>query len=416
MTFSKEYLQHLILKTDSVCRDLRMQALNQFLASGFPTTQHEDWKYTDVSVIANNNFEMHEKSTVNIHAIIEKYFTFAAHRLVFVNGCYFETSFSDQLEKNIIISHVAKHQDKICDLILKSNSTGFAALNDALFQDGAYIDIPENINLKIPIHILYIQTENKIAQMNHFKNFISIGANGTVTIYEDYVGVENSTYFNNIAAHIISKPKSILNYYRLQRESKQAFHIAKIDIYPLCDSIVNTYHIQVGAKLGRHDLNYCFNEKSASGNLLGLYYGSQNQHLDFHTCVDHAAEHNTSHQNYRGIMFEYARGVFNGKIIVRKTAQKTSAHLKNRNLLLSEHAEIDTKPELMIDADDVQCSHGATVGCLDEQALFYLKSRGISEEKARKILIQSFAGEILDQLLHPEIQSYIRSAVMQYDY
>lgn len=414
MIFSKEYLQNIILETDPASHAFRTQALNQFLASGFPTSKQEEWKYTDVSELTKINFELNNKLDINIDAekIKTELFTFDAYRIVFINGCYSELLSS---KDNSIISTVNKNIDVIVQLLTQSENTGFPALNNALFQDGAYINIPDKTILNKPIHIVHIQTQNNVNQMNYLKHFIVAGEQSEASIIEDYIGLEANQYFNSIASDIMAKQNSIINHYRLQRDSKQAFHIAKTAIFPEKNAVVNTYHIALGSKLMRHDLNYCFNHAGASGNLIGLYYGHQNQHLDFHTRVDHIAEQCDSRQNYKGVMSDNARGVFNGKIIVHKNAQKTNAHLDNRNLLLSEKAEIDTKPELEIDADDVQCSHGATVGCLDEQALFYLQSRGISADKAKKILIQAFISEILDLLPNEQIQSYIRSAVMQYE-
>ncbi len=414
MIFSKEYLQNIILKTDPASHAFRTHALNQFLASGFPTSKQEEWKYTDVSELTKINFELNNKLDINIDAVKIKtdLFTFDAYRIVFIDGQYCEILSS---KNNNIISIISKNADNIAQLLKQSDNTGFSALNNALFQDGAYINIPDKTILNKPIHIVHIQTQNNVNQMNYLKHFIVAGEQSEASIIEDYIGLEGNQYFNSIASDIVAKQNSTLNHYRLQRDSKQAFHIAKTNIFPEKNAVVNTYHIALGSKLMRHDLNYCFNHAGASGNLIGLYYGHQNQHLDFHTRVDHIAEQCDSRQNYKGVMSDNARGVFNGKIIVHKNAQKTNAHLDNRNLLLSEKAEIDTKPELEIDADDVQCSHGATVGCLDEQALFYLQSRGISADKAKKILIQAFISEILDLLPNEQIQSYIRSVVMQYE-
>jgi len=419
--WEKENLNRLVQTAGHDLLPWKTAQLDYFIQHGFPTVHQEDWKYTDVTALTRQSFRMNEKLTVDVDKLQNHFFTFDAYRLVFVNGYFSDTlsSFgSDQNCIRITLFNQAR-SDFLLSRLKKSAVTpnsSFSALNNALFQDGVLIDVAEKAALSKPIHIVHLQSQHPSSQMSHVKYFIALSPHSQATVIEDYIGFDQAVYFNNVSTDVDVQSNAILHHYRLQRESHRAFHIAHTNIYLAQNSVVNTYHVATGSALMRHHLHYHFQEKNAAGHLFGLYHGKEKQHLDMHTRIDHFASHGKSHQNYKGVMSEQSRAVFNGKIIVHPNAKKTNAHLDNRNLLLSPTAEIDTKPELEIYTDDVQCSHGATVGCLEEDALFYLQSRGIAIEKARQMLIQSFVNEVLEAIPDENMQSYIRSAVTQHGY
>ena len=274
---------------------------------------------------------------------------------------------------------------------------------------GIFIYIPKNIILKKPIHFSY-QTLGQTALMSHPRHLILLEENSQCTVVEEYAG-DGSDYFNNIVTQIIVQSNAAMTHFKLQNESLSAQHIANTLFNQSADSTVSSYVVSMGAKLSRDNLSFNFEGQGASTHLYGLYLPLGNQHIDHHTLVDHLMPNCFSQQDYKGIIAEKGRAVFNGKVIVHPDAQKTAAYQNNKNLLLSQHAEIDTKPELEIYADDVKCNHGATVGQLDEKALFYLRSRGISEVEARRILIKAFAEELFSTISQPEIAQYIHCQV-----
>lgn len=388
--------------------------LHAFIDQGFPTRQHENWKYTNVSGIAEQTFSLSTPLSVleDIHSLMIP----NTHTIVFVNGHYApQLSKTEDVPSGLVISTVKTAlMNKSLTLlkVLKEYQTPFSLLNSALMTDGLFLSVPAGVSVKRPIHLLYINTSSERASMNHPRHVIDVGENSHVTLFEDYYGDTDVPYFNNVVTQVDVAEQASVQYYKLQRESKDAFHIANTVITQHKSSTVSSYNLSVGACLGRDDLNIDLKESGASCQLLGLYYLNDQRHIDQHGRIDHRVPQCSSQQNYKGIVDGKSRAVFNGKVMVHAGAQQTSAHQSNKNLLLSKTAEINTKPELEIYADDVQCTHGATVGQLDEKALFYLRSRGIDDATAHHLLTCAFANEILDQLPASDIATALTTCVV----
>ena len=280
----------------------------------------------------------------------------------------------------------------------------FTALNTAFVEDGAFVYLPKDAVVKEPIHLLFLSTASKDPAVCHPRNLIVAGSSAQATVIESYAGLEGGVYFTNAVTEIVTGEQSRIDHTRLQRESERAFHVATMEVSQHRDSAFASRSISIGAKLVRNDLNVLLNGEGCDCTLDGLYLAGGEQHVDNHTTIDHAKPHCSSRELYKGILDGKSTGVFNGKIIVRKDAQKTDARQTNNNLLLSEESLINTKPQLEILADDVKCTHGATIGQLDEEALFYLRTRGIGDAAARSLLTYAFASEIIGRIRIQPIQ------------
>jgi len=394
--------------------DWQRAQLHDFISQGFPTRKHERWKYTNVSAIAKQSFALPQNTSSK--ADINSLKLEGAHTIVFINGCYAaDLSTLNGLPKEVTIldikTAIVEERMNHALQIPTQYNTAFSSLNAGLMTDGLFLSIPKNIHIEQPIHLIYLQTDERVL-MNHPRHFIDVHENSEVILFEEYVGQTNTPYFNNIVTQINASQNARVKHFKLQNESQQAFHIANTIISQQRDSIVSTMNIATGGLLSRDDLNYALNESGAQCRLLGLYYLDGERHIDNHSRVDHSVPQCSSEQNYKGIVDGKSRAVFNGRVIVHEGALKTKALQSNQNLLLSRTAEIDTKPELEIYTDDVQCSHGATVGRLDEQALFYLRSRGIDSDMAHHLLTCAFASGILDQIQQPVIAAKFNKHVV----
>lgn len=398
----------------------RREALDRFSGSGFPTIALEDWKYTNVGPIGKRVFRSappsansaNSASGVNAREVeaVDEIVAADRHLLVFINGRYTPAlSHLASLPQGATVKSLAAALGDRSDFLETllgddsraddngSDENGFTALNAAMWTDGAYIDLGPGIVLEKPIHLLFIGTEADLAI--HPRNIIHASAGAGVTIVENYAGSSGDpAYFTNAATRIVADSRAVVNHYKVQQESGRAFHIASIAAQQAQDSRFTSYSFALGALLSRCDIATRFNAEGCHATLNGLYMANGRRHVDHHTSIDHAQPRGTSRELYKGVLDGAARAVFNGKVIVRPNAQKTDASQSNRNLLLSDNAEIDTKPQLEIYADDVKCSHGATVGQLDENQLFYLRSRGLQETVARNLLTYAFAEEIIGQV------------------
>lgn len=388
--------------------------LQDFITQGFPNPQHESWKYTNVSTISKQAFLLADN--VFTEANVGHLKLADAHVIVFVNGCYSTSvSYLNKLpaQVNVLDLKTALSKKNINEMLKIPDQyrTPFSSLNSALITDGLYLSIPKNICVKHPIHLIHVQTDDRVL-MNHPRHLLQVGNNSEVVIFEEYVGQTNAPYFNNIVTQIEAGRNSRIQHFKLQNEAKQAFHISNTIIRQKKDSFVSTTNIETGGCLSRDDLNYELNEEGSQCRLLGLYYLDNERHIDNHSRIDHKVPYCSSEQNYKGVIDGKSRAVFDSRVIVHEGALQTKAHQSNRNLLLSKTAEIDTRPELEIYADDVQCSHGATVGRLDEHALFYLRSRGIDYNMAYHVLTCAFTNEILDQIRHPVIAAKLNQHVV----
>lgn len=398
--------------------DWRRAQLDAFIQHGFPTRHHEAWKYTNLSKLSETSFKL-QAEKINPAALNCAEFTLShAYRIVFVNGIFVEElSALDDLPTKIQIRNIQESmlQDSRVQSLNSSNNTVFTLFNAAFNSDGIYLKIPKNLILTKPIHLLHLSVANAnvndLATLQPIRHVIEAGEHSEVTIFEDYQGLENASYFNNVVTHLIADANAKIKHYKLQQESAKAFHIANTTVMQNKNSSVNSWNFSLGAQISRDDLNMRLLQSSADCVLHGFYHGKDQQIIDHHTRIDHHSAHCNSAQNYKGIADEKSQCIFNGKVIVHPHAQHTFAQQSNKNLLLTKTAEIDTKPELEIYADDVKCTHGATVGALDPRALFYLQSRGIDITAAKKLLLQGFVGEILDTILNADIKQYIATRV-----
>jgi len=410
---------------------LREAALRRFSSSGFPTLRDEEWKYTNVAPLANGHFTLEPPAgTAAIELAagrIDALALPAAQLLVFVDGRYAPAlSRLSDLPAGVILGSLASvlagppgflqaRLQAVLDLPINSDASGFAALNFAYMADGAYIHLAAGTTLETPIHLLFIASTPELA--THTRNLVVAEHDSRASIVEHHVALDEQRYFSNVVTDIVLGRAASVAHYKVQDESRKAFHIAAINAELVRETQLHSASFALGGALARTDINVTLNAQGAECTLDGLYMADGRQHVDHHTRIDHARPRGTSRQLYKGVLGGAARGVFNGKVFVRPDAQHSDAAQTNRNLLLSEHAEMDTKPQLEIWADDVKCSHGATVGQLDADQIFYLRSRGMDDAAARALLTYAFANEMVERVsllpLRERLDSLLRERLPQ---
>jgi Fe-S cluster assembly protein SufD len=385
---------------------LRKRAAQRFQELGWPTRRLEAWKYTDVSVLARSSFE---RATSQLpwlkQEAIQPFVYDGCHQLVFVNGHWApELSRVETLPKGCILSRLAEalleHQDLVEPHLGKVASfehQAFAALNTAYLEDGAFIYLSPGTVIEKPIHLLFVSTAKDHATVSYPRTLVVAQANSQATIIESYVGLEGS-YFTCPVTEIAVDENATIDHYKIQREHRKAFHLATMQVQLGRNSRFSSLSVALGGALARTDLNASLEAEGADCTLNGLYLVKDDQRVDHHINVDHRKPHGTSHQLFKGLLDGKSRAIFSGKVYVHPNAQKTDAQQSNRNLLLSDDALVHTNPQLEIFADDVKCSHGATVGQLDKEAIFYLRSRGLDEVAARRLLTYGFASDVLEQI------------------
>ncbi|OOO03051.1 MAG: FeS cluster assembly protein SufD [Chromatiales bacterium USCg_Taylor] len=382
----------------------RRRALTHFGRIGFPTPKEEEWKYTSVAPIESRSFRLagHPRNGLDV-AELDRLRLIEAHELVFVNG-YYSAQLSRLASLPAAVS-VAPLSEALPDSLqehmerqAEQPGNGFAALNAALLSDGVHIRVGSGVTLKTTLHLLFISTAPDGPTASFPRVFIEAGANSRVLIIEHYAGLTPEEYFTDALTEINVGPGATVEHYKWQMEGARGYHIGQMLVHQQRESRVTSYSVSLGAALARDDIAVSLAGEGAGASLNGLYMAKGRQHVDHHTSIDHQQPHTTSAEYYKGVLAGHARGVFDGKVVVREGAQKADAELTNKNLLLSEHAEMDTKPELQIYADDVKCSHGATVGQLDEDALFYLRSRGIEYSQATALLTYAFADDVVARI------------------
>ena len=403
--------------------DRRRSALLQFEKTGFPSSRQENWKYTDVRPIAKKIFSNINEQTlaigteeINAVRLQEP----DCIELVFINGIFSEKysrihdlpeglnieNISDALikDKNLVAKHLTHYADY--------NVSPFTALNTAFVQHGTYINISANSVIDKPINVLYLSKSTASPFATHPRNLIIMDENSQATFIESYIGLDKADYFTNSVTEVSLSANTILKHYKVQQESLDAYHIGNLNVMHENNSQFESHSISIGGSLVRNDIHCQLAAEGASITMNGLYMTDGKQHVDNHTRIDHLKPHTYSTENYRGVLNGKSRAVFNGKVIVNPYAQKIEAHQNNANLLLSNDAEIDTKPELEIYADDVKCSHGATVGQLDKDMLFYLQSRAIDEDTARSLLTYAFADEVISKISLAPIRNRLENLVI----
>ncbi len=407
--------------------EIRKSALNVFTERGFPTTKEENWKYTNVNSIAKGMFTYaSNKLVTKIDAeIIESFFPEGKdhHRIVFVNGHLSkEHSKLQNLPKEVVVRNlieatkthggiIQQHLSRYVDY--RNNS--FAAMNTAFLNDGVFMYIPKNIEVKGPIYCLFISTQFENDQLAaHLRNLIIVEEDAKVKVSFVYRSVYDHKNLTNAVTEIVVKERANFEAVKIQQESDSAFHVENLRVHQHESSIVNVFSLALGSILARNDMSIILDGKEADCNLNGLYITTDNQVIDHHTFMHHIHPNCPSHELFKGILHGNSRAVFNGKVYVEPEAQKTDSKQTNRNLLLSDTATVDTKPELEIFADDVKCTHGAAVGGLNPTYAFYLKSRGISEENTRAMLTVGFAAEVTGKIVDQELRHYVDVLVVEH--
>jgi Fe-S cluster assembly protein SufD len=389
--------------------EIRDAAIARFAELGFPSNRDEEWRYTNVKPIATIPFE---RARYDIEGLAPDAVGRASLGLletsqaVFVNGYYSaELSSLRGVSQDVKVGGLAAALNENAEWIeshlaryASYRDHAFVALNTALMQDGASVYVPPGRIVQEPIHLLFISTGGKKASVSYPRNLIIIGKGSQVTIVENYAGLEKGNYFTNAVTEIVVGENAVLDHYKLQRESDKAFHVATLQVCLGRSSNVSSHSISLGGALVRNDVNVVLDGEGGECTLNGFYMVSGEQHVDNHTRIDHVKPHGTSRQLYKGVLDGRSRGVFNGKIYVHKGAEKTDARQTNNNLLLSLDALIDTKPQLEIYNNDVKCTHGSTIGQLDQDAIFYLRSRGIGVESARRLLTYAFASDVIGRI------------------
>lgn len=388
---------------------LRRRAIESFAELGFPSTHDEEWKYTNVAPLVSVPFApARVKLTEEIRRRIERLplADLGCSRLTFFNGRYVpELSNLREVPKGLKAGSLAsafknhgalleRHFARYAD----ARTHAFVALNTAFFEDGAFIEVPKGAVLQKPLHILQVSEGGGRTTVSHPRNLILVGSTGQATVIETFFSLTEGTTFTNTVTEIVAGEGALLDYYKVQQESDAAFHYARVQVQQERSSTVTTHSIQLGGALTREEVQAVLAGEGAESLLHGLYVITGQQHVDNHTTIDHAQPHCSSREVYRGVLEGKSQGVFNGKIIVRPDAQKTDSKQSNKNLLLSEDAIINTKPQLEIFADDVKCTHGATVGQIDPEAVFYLRSRGIADDEAKSLLTYAFANDVMERI------------------
>lgn len=396
---------------------IREDALKNFSELSFPTLKDEEWRYTNIAPLMKHNFSLPLEDVKISDEMVNK-FSFDSMKtnlIVFINGKYSEEN-SELLDlpEGTIIGSVSEAVKNNSELVNKHfskyanyNNQIFTALSTAYTKDGAFVYVPEGKIIDAPIHILFITTASDDKLIIQPRNLFIAGKNSQVSIIEHYVSETDNIFFTNAVTEIVVGDNANVDHYKLQEESKNAFHIARIEIDQEKSSNFTSHSISTGGAITRNDNNARFNNEGGECTLNGLFLLEDKQLFDAHTLIDHANPNCNSHEHYKGILDDNARGVFNGKVFVREDAQKTNAFQQNNNILLSDNALVNTKPQLEIFADDVKCSHGATIGQLDEDARFYLKSRGIGEKAANSILIHAFASDVIKSIKIESIKDYL---------
>ncbi len=403
----------------------REEAIETFSKLGFPSVQNEDWRFTNIAPIARNSFRISEDGYVRLSKDDINLFELPGlkcNQLVFINGRFSpELSFLNQLPKGVKILNLKRAFVEEQELLEKHLSSyadftneAFTALNTAFMDDGALISISSGTALQEPIHLLYVSTFDDVQSYVNPRNLIIIEKNCQVNVVEQYASLSEGVYFSNVVTEIAVGENSVVEHYMIERESKKAFNVSTLRVQQERSSNLSTHSLLIGGSLVRNNVHPVLSGEGCHTFINGLFMSTGRQHMDNYMKVEHASPHCDSRQLYNGILDGKSRGVFHGRIIVHKNAQKTDAKQTNRNLLLSDSAQIDTKPQLEIYADDVKCTHGATIGQIDENALFYIRSRGLSLDSARAMLLYAFTRGNLERMKVEPIRSYIERLINEW--
>jgi Fe-S cluster assembly protein SufD len=402
---------------------LRRSALERFQAHGFPKPRDEDWRFVNLAPLIARDFHLatDEPSSVGAEALAPFLFVLPGVRnLVFVNGRYVpKLSYHGALPAGVALRPLSSALTSDAELLdahlgkyASLEASGFTALNTALLREGLFLHVGRGTDAGAPIHAVFVSDGRADASAVYARNFVYLEEGARASVIESYVGLEAGSYLTNTVTEAVVGRAATLEHIKIQRESEQAYHVGTTHIQHGPDSRGFSHSVSFGAAICRNNLDVVLGGPGVEAQMLGLYMGRGRQEVDNHTSLLHAHPNCSTREIYKGILDGRSHGVFNGKIYVTPIAQKTDAKQTNRALLLSDQATIDTKPQLEIFADDVKCTHGATVGNLDALAAFYLKSRGIGGVLARKILTYAFAAEVLEEIPHEVVRGALEAVVM----
>ncbi len=386
---------------------MRTEAMAEFAAAGFPTTRNEEWRFTNLTPLTKVAFSLPGNRPAVTDPMLHPWvLPGTTCRLVFVNGV-FDAGLSNavQLPAGIRVESLAEALRKgdaevlhLLGTLAPVKGNAFAALQTAFLNDGAFIDVPDGLTLDVPVELLFIALPDVQPLAIQPRNIIRVGTQARLSVVETYAGLGTGVYLTNVVSEVFIGEGAVLEHDKLQLEGGGAFHIGSTWFRQGRASTITSNSIALGGDLVRNTVTATFAGPDAECTLNGLSLATGDQHIDNHTAIDHAHPNCASHELYKAVLDGASRGVFNGKIFVRQDAQKTDARQTNKTLLLSENATIDTKPQLEIFADDVKCTHGATVGQLDEEPVFYLRARGIGEIEARDMLTYAFAADVVERV------------------
>lgn len=401
--------------------DLRTSALKNFEIKGFPTKKEEAWKYTSLNAILKNDFSIFPKkeSAIEIKDV-KKYFIndVDTYKVIFIDGVFstfLSSTTHDGLDVCLMSSALTKPKYKmVIDNYfnqIANKEDSLTSLNTAFAYEGAYINIPKSKVVEKPIEIIYFSTGNEAALMVQPRNLVIVGENAHVQIIERHQSLNENPVLTNSVTEIFAQKRAIVDYYKIQNDVQTANLIDNTYIAQKQESRVSVHTFSFGGNITRNNLNFYHQGERIDSTLKGITIIGEKQHVDHYTLVQHATPNCESHQNYKTILDGNSTGVFNGKIFVEKEAQKTDAFQQNNNILLSDKATINAKPQLEIFADDVKCSHGCTIGQLDDSAMFYMQQRGIPKKEAKALLMYAFTSEVTSSIKIPELKAKIAKII-----
>jgi Fe-S cluster assembly protein SufD len=408
-------------------KEVRKDGIGRFSELSFPTLHDEDWRFTNIVPLIKTPFRYAPKeSTLNVSAKDVQPFILGQSMksvIVFVNGHFSKelsnlsalgndvhvSSLADRIagDPNSVKSYLNRH--------LRYRNYPFAALNTGFIHDGAVVRIAREAKAQVPVQLLFFSAQSAQGEqfVSYPRNLIIVEEGATATFVESYASRQGDTYFTNTVTEVFVEKEAAVDYVKVQLESEKSFHVGFLQVQQETKSRFTSFSLALGSSIARNDMQIVINGEQCESMLDGLFITTGQQLIDHHTLIDHTQPNCSSREVVKGIVDGSSRAVFNGKIFVRQIAQKTDSKQTNKNLLLSDKATIDTKPQLEIFADDVKCTHGAAVGGLDDASLFYVKSRGISEEAARGILTVGFAGEATNYIANAGIREYVDALIIK---
>ena len=408
------------LEEDSHVHEIRNKAIATFEEKGFPTKKEEAWKYTSLKPILNKDYSIFPKSENAVEfKEVRQYFLYDidTYKIVFIDGVYssfLSETTHDGLDVCLLSAAISKPKYKaIIEAYFNkiASDDSITSLNTAFAKEGAYINIPKNKEVDKPIEIINFSTGNEAAIMMQPRNLIIVGENAHVQIIERHQSLSGNAVFTNSVTEIFAEKRAFVDYYKIQNDRENASLIDNTSINQESDSNCNVHTFSMGGKLTRNNLNFYQNGEHCDSTLKGVTILEGKQHVDHNTLVQHISPNCESHQDYKGLYADSSTGIFNGKVVVEKEAQKINAFQQNNNILIDDNATVNAKPQLEIFADDVKCSHGCTIGQFDENALFYMRSRGIGKKESEALLMYAFANTVLESVKIPELKRRINKLI-----